>query len=309
MVAEHGVIERVPAKNTNYPTALFLGNGINCVEKNVEWKTLIDNLILYADVKKEIDISGKPFPLLYEEIVLTSAAQGARTENDIKRFIAHEMMDMAPNAVHQKIVEKSFPEIITTNYDHTLEKTVGLEKIKWDCNEQPERKYNIFRFNQTESGRIWHIHGDADAFQSITLGYEQYSGQLQRMRGYIATGTGDTYKKTYPPLIRALHKSQPLPGQSWLNLFFTHQVHVLGLSLDFVEIDLWWLLSYRSRAFHLEKIAPRITPVYYYYPKALEKALTTRLSLMKSFGVQLCSRPAINRNFYLEILDSLHIVR
>ncbi len=294
-------------KNPIYPVALFLGNGINCVEKKIEWKTLIDNLMQYADVNKEVDKSDKPFPLLYEEIVLASAAKGAKTEDQIKQFIAKEMTEMAPNDVHQKVVDKAFPQIITTNYDHTLEKTIGLDKITWNCNEQVERKYNIFRLNQTAHSNIWHIHGDADAFQSITLGYEQYSGQLQRMRGYIATGTGDTYKKKYTPLIRAIQKNQPLPGASWLNLFFTHQVHILGFSLDLMEIDLWWLLSYRARAFYLEKFIPQITPVYYYYPEALEKTLSTRLSLMKSFGVRLRTSATKGKSYYLEFVEQITV--
>jgi len=33
---------------------------------------------------------------------------------------------------------------------------------------------------------------------------------------------------------------------SWIDLFFTHDIYFIGLGLDFVEQDIWWLLNYRA---------------------------------------------------------------
>ena len=34
---------------------------------------------------------------------------------------------------------------------------------------------------------------------------------------------------------------------SWIDIFLNDNIYILGLGLDFGEIDLWWLLSYRNR--------------------------------------------------------------
>lgn len=34
--------------------------------------------------------------------------------------------------------------------------------------------------------------------------------------------------------------------RSWVDLFFTHDIYILALTLDTNEIDLWWLLTYRA---------------------------------------------------------------
>ena len=35
--------------------------------------------------------------------------------------------------------------------------------------------------------------------------------------------------------------------KSWIDHFFFSNVHILGLGLDFSEIDLWWILDRRKR--------------------------------------------------------------
>ena len=41
-----------------------------------------------------------------------------------------------------------------------------------------------------------------------------------------------------------------LAAKRWSDLFFTHDIHIVGLTLDVCEIDLWWLLTYRAQLFH-----------------------------------------------------------
>ena len=35
-----------------------------------------------------------------------------------------------------------------------------------------------------------------------------------------------------------------------MNLFFTHDIYIVGLQLDTNEIDLWWLLTYRAYLYY-----------------------------------------------------------
>jgi hypothetical protein len=34
---------------------------------------------------------------------------------------------------------------------------------------------------------------------------------------------------------------------SWLDVFFRDDIHIVGLGLDYTEIDLWWALTYKAR--------------------------------------------------------------
>src|SRR5690606_31986714 len=94
----------------------------------------------------------------------------------------------------------------------------------------------------------WHIHGDCNNPSSINLGYEHYCGQLQKMRDYVVNGTNYTSETVYKePLIKRLSQQKKLNLQSWIDLFFTTDILILGLSLDIVEIVIWWVLIYRAR--------------------------------------------------------------
>ena len=85
------------------------------------------------------------------------------------------------------------------------------------------------------------------------------------------------------PLIRRLLKSGRVNVNSWLDLFFTKDVHIVGLSLDYVETDLWWLITYRARRkLENEKKTPIFNRITYYYPKAFEKNIQPKLEMLRA---------------------------
>ncbi len=60
-----------------------------------------------------------------------------------------------------------------------------------------------------------------------------------------------SYKIDNKP-IKAIHSRFPNTAhddtiKSWIDLFFTSNVHIIGYSMPFDEIDLWWLLDKRKR--------------------------------------------------------------
>ena len=148
---------------------------------------------------------------------------------------------------------------------------------------------------------MWHIHGELNRPNSILLGYEQYSGQLQQMRNYIALGTGDAYKKQFPPLIKQLKKGK-VDNNSWLDIFFTKDIHIIGLSLDFIELDLWWLLTFRARRV-LEKRFSITNKIVYYYPQSLEKKIQNKLEILRANEVKTeAYGNAHNIEYYQDVL-------
>ncbi|EFH9671660.1 hypothetical protein GTP88_24770, partial [Escherichia coli] len=209
------------------------------------------------------------------------------SENKIKDSIASKINTIKPNEIHQRIIGLECNNILTTNYDLAFEYCLD-DSIKPDDLKNEgvikESKYNIFRHYQVKNKNIWHIHGAVNNPSSIILGYEHYSGYLQSMRGYTTTGSQYSNKSFNEPLTKRLQANDI--GNSWIDDFFTKDVYILGLNLDFVEIDLWWLLTFRERTRIAKKISLQYEVTYYipgyYYNDAASKP---KIDLLKSVGV------------------------
>ena len=109
-----------------------------------------------------------------------------------------------------------------------------------------------------------------------------------------------------------------LPEQeSWINLMFTHDIHIVGLTLDVCEIDLWWLLTYRAQLFHSDPsirkhLKNEIT--LYSNEKPESDAFATQKALFERLHVNVISVPPKPKSSgemdyipaYEEICDLIH---
>lgn len=266
--------------------ALLIGNDINNATESYSWQDLINGLLEYAKMNRNLNQVNKPFPMLYEEIYLNSARAHKTPESRLKKFIASQTRKMKPNKLHKDILDLGIENILTTNYDLSFEITSGLD-IKKCINKGfiKESLYNVFRYHQTDNHKIWHIHGSQTVPKTITLGYEHYSGFLQQMRNYVATGTKGNYsKKDFLPMAKRIQMND-VRYESWIDLFFTHDIYIFGLNLDFVEMHLWWLLTYRARAM-VENRFPINNKILYFYPKKYEKDSKHKLEMFNINGVE-----------------------
>lgn len=270
------------------PAALLIGNDINSLSPGYDWDQLLRDLIDFVHGRGQIAELNEQFPLFYEEICIHAQINRTRTESEIKRFIADKVKELRPNFIHKEMLELGVNEVLTTNYEHTLEESKSSPAVEVsNKGVVSERRYSIFRNNEVEDVRFWHIHGDANAPNSIALGYEHYSGYLQNMRSYVVSGTKDAYKRIK---LKSLRKRLEDGGvdeiRSWLDVFFTHDLHIVGLGLDFVEIHLWWLLTYRARLQNGKDSIVR-NSLYYHYPRQREVSDKTKLRFLRSNSVQL----------------------
>lgn len=262
--------------------ALLIGNDINNATSDYSWSNLLQDLIDYAHLNEPPLMEGKPFPLFYEEIFLNSARQYGTKEKRIKTYIAVKALRLQPNVIHKKIIELDIPVLLTTNYDLTLEASLKAqpEHIR-NAAAIKENRYSLFRVNQVEDHRIWHIHGTAVHPSSITLGYEHYSGYLQQMRNYMVIGKKGTENQRSEQALARRIKDGTVIHNSWIDFFFTHDIHIFGLNLDFVEIHLWWLLTYRARARLNSKLEIKNT-ITYYYPQHYGERSKYKLQLLRA---------------------------
>lgn len=268
--------------------ALLIGNGINCIDDNgYEWGNLLNEIITkYCHGK--ISYKEKPFPLLYEQIYCYGINKTFFNEMELKHFIRGKIKKIEENVVHKKLVSLGVNEIITTNYDYCLEKSLSVnqDSIENDSNLK-ENKYNVFRYNRIKNTRFWHIHGEANRPNSITLGYEHYSGYLQKLRDFIVTHPNEDYKQRINPYKVRIKSYEVV---SWTDLMFWADVHMVGLALEYVEIDLWWLIDFRARQFGKQKTKSKDivrNTIYYHYPKdLLNSKMKLKIEILESLKVK-----------------------
>ncbi|MGL0957632.1 hypothetical protein ABMX86_22250 [Vibrio vulnificus] len=89
---------------------------------------------------------------------------------------------------------------------------------------------------------------------------------------------------------------------SWVDLFFSGDVHILGFSLDYSETDIWWLLNKRAR-FYVDGLVNN--KVYFYDSKdiPLEKK-----ELLESFNVEVVEFDVVEDDYkgmYHSILEHI----
>ena len=142
---------------------------------------------------------------------------------------------------------------------------MGYELIDSDSSES---RYSIHRYNTLKKGddvkRIWYIHGNIDKHNSIIMGYDQYCGELSKMDDWVK----GSYKIIANEPIKAIHSRFPNTAhkdtiKSWIDLFFTSNVHIIGYSMPFDEIDLWWLLDKRKRLIWEKRMTKYGTITFY----------------------------------------------
>ena len=280
--------------------SILLGNGINNLDADNSWDNLLQRLA--ADIGFTIDEEKKKqFPLLYEEIFLTGANLKRKgvSETQLKKTICDNVSQIKKHPLYDVLRALPTDDIITTNYDFSVE---GFEPKK---NEGivKEMLYSVFRHYRAGNKRVWHVHGDRLHPNSVNLGFEHYSGQLQNIRNYVATGTKYASKKYQLPLIKRL-ETGALDGSSWLDLFFTTDIHIIGLTLGFVETDLWWLLTYRAR---IKIKKPKLVPntITYYTPQKFVAGSKHKLDLLEATGVNVEKINKDDEAYYQDILSRL----
>ncbi len=265
---------------------LMIGNGINLLSGNGQsWIHVLEELAKQAEDVEIMELSDqKPFSLIYEEISVRSKRFKNKNEIELKKHVASLVSGIKPNDYHKKIIESNTKNIITTNYDYSFENSCSNGSSK-KSNLAKETKYSNFRRRTVNNKNIWHIHGEAEVPNSITLGYDQYSGTLQKMRNYL-TGDRNNSETHVSPFKKGIEKFEDTENVfSWLDIFLRDEVHIIGLGFDYTEIDLWWLLSYKARVKLNKSLNVGNTTFHFLHDEAISEKEKAKHSIMKSLGV------------------------
>lgn len=283
--------------------AILIGNGINLLDsgQSFSWKELLSKLKVECNITTDLENPFKPFPLAFEEMLCNKPGQ--KFYDSKVRFLKekiHEIFleiinkETGYNKYHEKISSLPYNDILTTNYDYSIENS-ALSSFKKSKKElalnRLERKYSLKRGYSIRNKKIWHIHGelydtrnykDDSIFyneESIMIGFEHYASYLQRIQENIK-GKAGSQKIENQSLIVRLKDEKMSPF--WTDIFFTHNIDILGLGLDFTENHLWWLINYRSNMIRKEIPVQGINVnnnINYYYPRISKDSILNVMNL------------------------------
>ena len=277
-------------------TALLLGNGINRSPNSgsdrYEWGNLLEDLNSEFAKGRISRIREKPFPMAYDEIT-SYAVKNNRSEFDLKESIKAKIKKLEANDRYQLLDTNLYSEILTTNYDYLIE-----EKLDPHWKRKPitrdEYYYSIFRNQSSSQKQVWHIHGEQADKRSILLGFRHYLNYTSKV------------KERAENTIQKITSSEKITKASWVDIFFSHNIELIGLGMEVTEYPLWWLLAYRH---YISTVNDRIdvdNEVTYIMPAFNSYKKCNIIDMLKAYGVkikELGSSDGDYDQFYEELLD------
>lgn len=236
---------------------IFFGNGINLLSpKNKSWKALLDEI----KESRTFDHSTLPNTMIYERILMErpiKTHEVLKEEYSVKSNIASLMSTIEPNEIYSFLYLMNFQHYLTTNYDNAfIDSILNLKEINLPIIEySTEDVYSLRRrkriSNQKEQEKnFWQIHGEIRKPATIMLGLDHYCGSVAKINDYIKGGYNYeiSKEKIIEDSIEKKFEKNSFTKTSWVEFFYTTNVHIIGFSLDYSEIDLWWVLNKRARA-------------------------------------------------------------
>lgn len=257
---------------------LLVGNGPNYFSQGISWASVVRAAAKRAGLANQTEkVIKEPLPLVYE----TVAARQTSSESHAKNELANQMRLLKPNDIHRQLMKIGWNTILTTNYDHCLEEADGRKFIA--ANLASETTYSVFRRRQFGTRSVWHIHGDFSRPRTMMLGMHHYCGYIQKLRRYLTT-------RPESPFVFGDSNSIESGRHSWADLFLRDHVHIAGLGLGYEELLLWWLLGYKYRLKHKERLGCGDTT--YYFMGTIKPSNKGRLELLLAYGVKIKHIPS-----------------
>jgi len=286
--------------------AYFIGNGLNRAMDNTAWVDMLEELREKYDVEAATTCNN--LPLEFERIYLDALNRKRVSKTyELKSDVVHFLPRVKELSLHQEFLALPVNDILTTNYDYYIEKAIDPNfNYKKSKSFTKERKHSLYRKVSVNGKNVWHIHGEAGRPASVCLGYDQYGTYLSRVVEALTTPNSEISGKR--PYLRYFFENNLEEDGMWLTKFFTHDLFIFGLSMSFIEIELWWLLSYRRR-FMLENPQYGIdNKIYYFYVVSKGNCDDEQISLLESMGIELRPVQLIRNNWvrlYRKVLSEI----
>lgn len=293
---------------------VLLGNGLNrCKNATKSWNELLGDLSKDYKVEVNEELQKNLYTFFYERIILSSGQKDSPDgkEEKIKMDIAKEMKKVEPSDLYDFLIHLKVSHYITTNYDYCIEKMLEKKTYRKRSAENSEKTYSIRRgvgYEKSEGKLkfVWHVHGEVDYPKSIMLGLDHYCGAISKMDAYMKgrysfIKNGKEIK--IASIISKLKGKSEYDHLSWLELFFTSNIHILGFGLDYSETDFWWILNWRARIQKSLKLT-LLNQIYYY--GEIDK---TKADLLAAFDVKYVEIKLEDGDYYQQNLEILSCIK
>ena len=270
--------------------SILFGNGINNLSKNrIPWDDLLNKIKGISN----FDNGTLPNTFIYERAIFENHSSNdiRETEFEIKKSISELLSTIETNDFYRLLFELNCENYLTTNYDYAFKNYILKTEEYLIENHSTEDIYSIRRqtqvFNkeQEEICKIWNIHGEISKPISIMLGLDHYCGSVSKLDAYVK-GTYDFQENSKKINVKKMSdklKQREFDNRSWSELIFNSNIHIIGLSLDFSETDIWWILTKRARMIKDNKTSGLINNKIYFYDKNIKK---DKEELLNSLNVE-----------------------
>lgn len=264
--------------------ALVLGNGINryrSPDTAQSWDDLIAELAGEClDAPPNVGTNSIDLTEYYDLLDLLPKSNG-ETLSLQHRFL--RLLDnWKPKAHHERIMswaKLNRCPVLTTNFDTLLSDSVGCELFHMNST-----KFTDYYPWETYHGDgslvdpasgfgVWHINGMKNYPRSVRLGLSHYMGSVHRARAWFHRGKGSLFSApdaTWQGM------------SSWLQVFLSKPLLIIGLGLERNEVFLRWLLIERARYF--QKFRSKRKAAWYVYTE--DPAKSGKLMFLEGVGVK-----------------------
>ncbi len=225
---------------------LLLGNGINrCFEKS-SWQEAIENVRARFGVELPME-QIKELPCNMQIV----AASDDHVDEAMSGYCADLCADVISDENKELLlfITDGFDDVLTTNYSFELEQALGIKPTAASYRHaskqmvtglpKSRQKTNIFKYHGAGGKRIWHIHGDAAAPNSVVMGHYYYGKLLRAIQERIS--------EFMPAYMGRTARGLEFDSLSWVDLFLMNNVYIIGCLLDLCEYDLYYLLCCKKR--------------------------------------------------------------
>lgn len=258
---------------------IIFGNGINRLsDKNISWGHLLDVI----KGSRKFNDALLPNTMIYERIILErpdTHDDVLYDEFEVKKEISELMKSIEPTEIYSELFKLNVQNYLTTNYDYAfLDSIKDLKEVVLPIQEySTEDVYSIRRLKRIPNTNqhtkyLWQIHGEIRKPATIMLGLDHYCGSIGKIDSYIKgwyryVHEGKTIEE---PSIENKFKNNSFNNSSWVELFFTSNIHIIGFTLDYSEIDLWWIINKRARLKRSKNLEKKIKNKITYYCNGID---------------------------------------
>ncbi len=290
-------------------TILF-GNGVNRVlSGGLTWSSMLQDIAYDNDIECSDLINSNQYTMVYEQIV----ANKKISEIDLKQSIAKKIVTSTYSESYKHLSNTNVRNYLTTNYEHYLEQEF-LTRFSLKDKEESETIYSVRRnveFKGDQPATIWNIHGSIREPKSIMLGLDHYCGYIGKIDSYIkghyTYEQGKEKIKVSSIEDKLKEENATFDRKSWIELLFNSNIFILGLGLEFVETDLWWILNKRARMKKSSRTKGLIQNKIVYYGEENH----ARKNLLEAFDIEVVTMKYNGSNkydeFFIDTIDDINM--